>query len=88
MKRNGHYFTEPVPNFPQVPMTEREMWHLFIASQAIEQYRGTPLRSALEATFRKLAGQLDDSFRFSVGGMERVLSIQTTAPGNVDAKAV
>ena len=42
-KRNGHYFTEPVPNFPQVPMTEREMWHLFIASQAIEQYRGTPL---------------------------------------------
>jgi proteasome accessory factor B len=86
VKRNGHYFTEPVPTFPQVPMTEREMWHLFIASQAIEQYRGTPLRSALEATFRKLAGQLDDSFRFSVGGMERILSIQPFAPGNVESK--
>jgi len=85
--RNGFYFTESVPEFPQVPMTEREMFHLFVASQAVAQYRGTPLRAALEATFRKLAGQLDDSFKFSVGGMERVLSIRQFGVGNADAKS-
>jgi proteasome accessory factor B len=75
-----------VPEFPQVPMTEKEMWHLFIASQAVAQYKGTPLRAALEATFRKVAGQLDDSFRFYVGGMERVLSIRPFGAGSVEAK--
>src|SRR5215813_2759052 len=43
VRRNGHYFTKSVPNFPQLPMSEKEMWTLFVASQAIAQYRGTPL---------------------------------------------
>ena len=83
VRRNGFVFTEPVPVFPQMPMTEKEMWTLFVASQAIEQYRGTPMHSILEETFRKLAGQLDDSFRFSVDGMERVLSIRPFGAGRV-----
>src|SRR4051794_31598026 len=39
--RNGIYFTKPVPHLPQIPLTEREMFHLFIASQALAQYEGT-----------------------------------------------
>jgi len=50
-------------NAKQMPMSEADTFALFIASKAIEQYRGTPLQKMLEGTFRKLTGQLDQSVR-------------------------
>jgi predicted DNA-binding transcriptional regulator YafY len=32
--RNGYYFTEPVPHFPQMPMSEKEAFALFVAQKA------------------------------------------------------
>jgi len=86
VKRNGYYFTEPVPHFPQVPMSEADTFALFIASKAIEQYRGTPLQRMLEGTFRKLTGQLDQSVRFSLGSLDGVLSFRPFAPGDTELK--
>src|SRR5438876_520587 len=86
VRRNGFCFTKPVPNFPQVAMSERETFALFIASRAIEQYRGTPFHAMLQATFRKLSGQLDDSMRFSVGNLEQVLSFRPSAPAEAEVK--
>ena len=86
VRRNGYYFTEPVPHFPQMPMSEADTFALFIASKAIEQYRGTPLQKMLEATFRKLTGQLDQSVRFSLGSLDGVLSFRPFAPGDAELK--
>jgi predicted DNA-binding transcriptional regulator YafY len=57
-ERSGYFYSRPVGKFPCVPIvTEADTFALFIASKAIEQYRGTPLQRMLEATFRKLTGQ-------------------------------
>ena len=86
VRRNGYFFTEPVPHFPQMPMSEADTFALFIASKAIEQYRGTPLQQMLEATFRRLTGQLDQSVRFSLGSLDGVLSFRPFAPGDTELK--
>ena len=38
--RNGYYYTEPVEEFPELPMSEADVFGLFVASKAIEQYQG------------------------------------------------
>jgi proteasome accessory factor B len=86
VKRNGYFFTKPVPQFPQVPMSEADVFTMFVANKAIEQYHGTPLQRMLETTFRKLTGQLDASLRFSFGGLEGVLSFRPFAPGDAELK--
>ena len=49
VERNGYYFTKSMPHFHQMPMSEADTFALFIASKAIEQYRGTSLQQILEA---------------------------------------
>ena len=85
-KKNGFYFTKSVPQFPQMPMSEADVFTMFVASKAIEQYRGTPLQRMLEATFRKVTGQLDQSVRFSLGSLDGLLSFRPFAPGDTELK--
>jgi proteasome accessory factor B len=85
-QRNGYYYTRPVPQFPQMPMSEADVFTMFVANKAIEQYHGTPLQRMLETTFRKLTGQLDASLRFSLGGLDGVLSFRPFAPGDTELK--
>src|SRR6185437_7539613 len=84
--QNGYFFTRPVPHFPQMPMSEADVFTMFVASKAIEQYRGTPLQKMLETTFCKLTGQLDQSIRFSLGNLDGVLSFRPFAPGDTELK--
>jgi predicted DNA-binding transcriptional regulator YafY len=87
VRRNGYFFTRTVPHFPQMPMSEADVFTMFVANKAIEQYRGTPLQRMLEATFCKLTGQLDQSVRFSLGNLDGVLSFRPFAPGDAELKA-
>jgi proteasome accessory factor B len=87
LKRNGYYYTRPVPEFPKVPISEADVWAMFVAKKAIEQYRGTPLQRMLEVTFRKVIGQLDQSARFVVGDLDGQLSFKPFAPGDAELKA-
>lgn len=47
-RNNGYFYSSPVESFPDLPMTEAEVFGLFVASKAIEQYRGTPFARASE----------------------------------------
>src|SRR5512140_295357 len=38
VQRNGYYYTESVPHFPQVPVSEADTFTMFVANKAIEQY--------------------------------------------------
>jgi len=84
VRRNGYYFTRPVPHFPQLPMSEAETFALLVAHKAIAQYHGTPFQRPLEAAFRRLTGQLDQTVRFSLGSLDEVLSFRPFAPMDAD----
>ncbi len=85
-QRNGYFFTVSVPHFPQLPMSEADIFTIYVASKAIEQYRGTPLQQMLETTFCKLTGQLDQAVRFSLGNVDWPLSFRPFAPGDAEVK--
>jgi predicted DNA-binding transcriptional regulator YafY len=83
-QRNGWYFTKPVPFFPSIPLTEREVVGLFVAQKSIEQYKGTALEPVLNGAFRKMMAGLDDAVKYSLGDLEQVVSIRPLAPGDAD----
>lgn len=82
--RKGYYYTRPVEQFPQLPISEAEVFALLVAHKAIAQYHGTPFARPLEMAFRKLTGQLDRSVQFSLGTLEEVLSFRPFAPEDAD----
>jgi proteasome accessory factor B len=83
-RRNGYWYTKPVPQFPQLPMNEAEVFALLVAHKAIAQYHGTPFQRPLQAAFRKLTGQLDQSVQFTTGNLDELLSFRPFAPEDAD----
>lgn len=82
--RYGYYFTEPVKEFPNVPITEAEIFALFVAHKAVAQYRGTPFEQPLDTAFRKLTAQLGTQALYSLGNLEQALSYRPFAPEDID----
>lgn len=83
-QRNGYYYTRQVEQFPQLPISEAEIFSLLVAHKAIAQYHGTPFERPLEMAFRKLTGQLDRNVQFSLGNLDEVLSFRPFAPEDSD----
>lgn len=84
--KNGYYYTRPVDQFPQMPMSEAELFALLVAHKAIAQYKGTPFEQPLSSAFHRLTGQLDRTIQFSLGHLDEVLSFRPLAPGDADLK--
>jgi predicted DNA-binding transcriptional regulator YafY len=85
--KNGYYYARSVPQFPRVPLTEKEIVGLFVAQKTIAQYQGTSLQPVLESAFRKMTAQLDELVRFSLGNLDEVLSIRPFAPGDTELES-
>lgn len=83
-QRNGYYYTRPVDQLPQLPMSESEVFALLVAHKAIAQYRGTPFEQPLQLAFARLTGQLDRTLSFSLGHLEEMFSFRPLAPGDTD----
>jgi proteasome accessory factor B len=83
-RRWGFYYTEPVLQFPDLPVSEAEAFALMIAHKAIAQYQGTPFHRLLERAFRTLTGRLDDETRFTMGNLDAALSFRPFAPEDAD----
>jgi len=58
-QRRGYFFSGPVDGFPNVPVTEAELLALFIAREAMAQYKGTPFQGPIEAALDKLTAALN-----------------------------
>ena len=82
--RNGYYYTKPVDQFPQLPLSESEVFALLVAHKAIAQYRGTPFEHPLAMAFKRLTGQLDSFTKFSLGNLDEALSFRPFAPEDTD----
>jgi proteasome accessory factor B len=83
-RRNGYYYTKPVDQFPNLPLSESEVFALLVAHKAIAQYRGTPFEQPLALAFKRLTGQLDSTTKFSLGYLDEVLSFRPFAPEDTD----
>jgi proteasome accessory factor B len=86
-RRNGYFYTKPVEQFPQMALTESEVFALLIAHKAIAQYRGTPFEQPLAVAFKRLTGQLDASASYSLGNLEEALSFRPFAPEDTDLES-
>mgnify|MGYP000751895782 CR=1 FL=1 len=85
-RRNGFYYAQAVEQFPPFAITEAEIFALLVAHQAISQYHGTPFQKPLETAFRKLSGQLDQESRYSLRGIDELLSFRPLAPEDSDLR--
>lgn len=83
-QRNGYYYSRAVDQFPQLPISEAEVFALLVAHKAIAQYHGTPFEQPLQQAFRKLTGQLDRTVQYSLGNLDDVLSFRPFAPEDAD----
>jgi predicted DNA-binding transcriptional regulator YafY len=86
-RQNGYFYTRLVELFPELPVSEADVFALLVASKAIEQYQGTPFQRLLETAFRRLTGWLDESVKFSMGSLDPVISFRPFAPGDADVRA-
>ncbi len=82
----GYRYARPVKEFPNLPITEREVFALLVAHKAIAQYHGTPFQRLLENAFRKLTGRLDAETGFSLGQLDAAFSFRPFAPEDTDLK--
>ncbi|HWH70923.1 MAG TPA: WYL domain-containing protein [Candidatus Sulfotelmatobacter sp.] len=85
--RYGYYFTGPVSGFPGLALSEREVFAFFVAQKAIERYAGTPFQKPLEASFQKMATQLDARERYILESWNDALSFRPFAPEEPDLAA-
>jgi predicted DNA-binding transcriptional regulator YafY len=58
--RRGFYYGEPNYSLPIIPMTEGEVFALFLAEKVLRQYKGTPYEGLLKSAFAKLVRNLPD----------------------------
>lgn len=85
-RRYGFFYTERVEHFPGLPVTEAEIFAMLVAHKAIAQYQGTPFQKPLQTAFQRLAGQLDQTARFTLGSLDEALSFRPLAPEDTDLK--
>ena len=86
-RRYGYYYNRPVEHFPNVDMTEAEVFALLVGHKAIAQYHGTPFEAPLRAAFAKLTGQLGQQRALSLGNLEQALSFHPFAPDEADLES-
>lgn len=59
-KRNGYYFTRPVPFLPKAPITTGEMLGLLIAQRVVKSLDGTPFGTQITAALEKVTAEMTD----------------------------
>jgi predicted DNA-binding transcriptional regulator YafY len=57
-RRHGYYYTEGTWKMPAVDLHESDLFAIFIAEQALEQYAGTPIHERLSAIFDRIRQSL------------------------------
>ena len=78
------YYTSFVDSLPMVNITEGELFAMFVAEKAINQYRGTPFEGPLRGAFDKLVSQLPARVSVAITAQGSVVSFQADGPAVQD----
>ncbi len=77
--RFGYHYTEEVSAFPNIQITEGELFALIVAEKALQQYRGTNFEKPLLSAIRKMEQSLPDTISLNLAGVEQTISFRTRA---------
>ena len=78
-RRAGFYYTEEVSGFPNVQITEGELFALIVAEKALQQYRGTNFEKPLLSAIKKMEQSLPDTISLNLASLEQTISFRTRA---------
>ncbi|MGH7989504.1 MAG: helix-turn-helix transcriptional regulator [Limisphaerales bacterium] len=84
--RNGYFYTEEVGAFPNVQITEGELFALVVAEKALQQYRGTSFEKPLLSAIKKMEQALPDTISLNLADIEQTISFRTRAEPILDLK--
>ena len=77
--RNGYAYTEEVSAFPNLQITEGELFALIVAEKALQQYRGTSFEKPILSAIRKMEQSLPDTISLNLADIEQTISFRTRA---------
>ena len=77
--RNGYHYTEEVSAFPNIQITEGELFALVVAEKALQQYRGTNFEKPLLSAIRKMEQSLPDTISLNLADIGQTISFRTSA---------
>jgi predicted DNA-binding transcriptional regulator YafY len=78
-RHNGYEYSDSSFQLPYFKLTEGELVALFVAEQALRQYRGTPYEADLARAFKKLAASLPDEITIDLSAVGQTHSFRTSA---------
>ena len=77
--RFGYHYTEEVSAFPNIQITEGELFALIVAEKALQQYRGTNFEKPLLSAIKKMEQSLPDTISLNLADVEQTISFRTRA---------
>ena len=84
--RNGYFYSEEVSAFPNIQITEGELFALVVAEKALQQYRGTSFEKPLFSAIKKMEQALPDTISLNLADIEQTISFRTRAEQILDLK--
>jgi len=84
--KNGYAYTEEVSTFPNIQITEGELFALIVAEKALQQYRGTSFEKPLLSAIRKMEESLPETISLNLADAEQTISFRTSAEPILDLK--
>jgi len=84
--KRGYYYSEPNFFIKSVILTEGELLFIALFDRLLEQYRNTPLETALRRIFEKIVRSLPDNVTVNPGVFSSQVSIISDHQGQIDAK--
>ena len=77
--KNGYHYTEEVSAFPNIQITEGELFALIVAEKALQQYRGTSFEKPILSAIRKMEQSLPDTISLNLADIGQTISFRTRA---------
>lgn len=83
---HGYFYDQDVTNFPVFQTTAEELAGLFLARNALESVRGTPLADVLRSAFGKLTRGMAGKIQFSWADLDETFSRKSVEQSPRDVK--
>ncbi|MGA2801328.1 MAG: WYL domain-containing transcriptional regulator [Verrucomicrobiota bacterium] len=77
--KNGYHYTEEVSAFPNIQITEGELFALVVAEKALQQYRGTSFEKPILSAIQKMEQSLPDTISLNLADVGQAISFRTRA---------